>query len=120
MLERDSDGGTGSGQVALGGLPDVEFDIDFTTVPIEKFEISPDPDENSEYSYYTITPDALVINGASSSASFPSIVDTGTTLAYFPSSVAAKINAAYDPPSKFVSSAGVYVSHPVFSSCRTS
>lgn len=104
MLERGKNGG--SGQLALGGLPTIDFDQNFATVPIEKIEISPMPIEKTKFSYYTIIADGLVIGGESSSTSFPAVVDTGTTLAFLPNDLAEEINNAFDPPSKFIESLG--------------
>lgn len=108
VLERGDNGG--SGQLALGGLPTIDFDQDFTTVPSEKFPLSNIPAAQTEYSYYTTTPDGIVINGESKSTNWPAIIDTGTTLAFVPNDIAVLINAAFDPPSKYIESVGYFES----------
>ena len=104
VLERGTGGG--SGTLALGGLPDINIDGDFVTVPLETFEII----QNEKFTYYTITPDGLVIDGESVATTFPGIVDTGTTLFYVPDQYAKAINDAFEPKSQYVQSAGLYVS----------
>lgn len=108
VLERGDNGG--SGQLALGGLPTIDFDQDFTTVPSEKYPLSNIPAAKTDYSYYTTTPDGIVINGESTSTSWPAIIDTGTTLAFVPNDIATAINNAFDPPSKYITSSGYFES----------
>lgn len=108
VLERGANGG--SGQLALGGLPTIDFDQSFTTVPSEKFPLSNVPAAQTEYSYYTTTPDGIVVDGKSTSTKWPAIIDSGTTLAFVPNDIATLINNAFDPPSTFVSSIGYYES----------
>ena len=104
ILER----GSGSSSVTLGGIPSSASGLSYATSPIEKVEISPRLTEKTQYSYYTIIPDGVEVNGQSKSTSFPAIVDTGTTLLYLPTNLAEAINAAYDPPSQYIESEGVY------------
>ena len=108
MLERGANGGIG--QLALGGLPSGFDESDFTTVPSEKFPLSNIPAAKTEYSYYTTTPDGIVIDGDSTNTNWPAIIDTGTTLAFVPNDVAVAINAAYDPPSRYNAAVGYFES----------
>ncbi len=104
VLER----GGGSSSLTLGGVPSSVSGLSYATTPIEKVEISPLLIEKTEYSYYTIYPDGLKLDGESASTTFAAIVDTGTTLLYLPSEYADAVNAAYDPPSVFNKAEGVY------------
>lgn len=106
-LERGANGGTG--QLALGGLPTIDFDHDFTSVPLQIVEFSKNrPVEATKYSYYTIDLDGIVLDGQVQSTDFPIVVDSGTTLVYLPPALAKTINKAFDPPSKFVEAEGVW------------
>ena len=105
-LERGANGG--SGQLALGGLPTIGFNHDFTSTPLEIIEITPHPIEAKKYSYYTIKPEGVVLDGQAKSTKFNAIVDSGTTLVYLPTALAEDINAAFNPPSVYDASAGVF------------
>lgn len=106
-LERGDNGG--SGQLALGGLPNVDFNEDaLVSVPILKPEIN--GQTSNKFIYYAMQPDGVKLDGESAVTTWPAIVDSGTTLAYFPTSVAKAINDAYDPPAKFVDSISMFVS----------
>lgn len=119
--------GDGNSTLAIGGLPPAEpgfEDVEFTSVPIEIMQLNPgqNPKFSTQNSYYTITPDSYVYrnattsgqgnltscgsNGSVPSASeqtlnntFPTIVDSGTSLIYLPQVQVLYINAAFDPPS---------------------
>ncbi|KAK3714966.1 hypothetical protein LTR37_007456 [Vermiconidia calcicola] len=99
-IERSAGGG--GGQVAFGGLPNVDFERNFTSTPLEVISFSRRPIARRKYTYYTITPDALVLEGEAKQTSFPVILDTGTTLAYLPPNIVEAINLAFDPPSLLV------------------
>ena len=105
-LERGANGG--SGQLALGGLPTITFDHDFTSTPLEIIEITPHTIEATKYSYYTIKPSGLGLDGESKSTTFNAIVDSGTTLVYLPTELAEDINAAFDPPSIYIEDEGIF------------
>lgn len=106
-LERGDNGG--SGQLALGGLPDVDFNKDaLVSVPILKPEIN--GQTSNKFIYYAMQPDGIKLDGTSESTSWAAIVDSGTTLAYFPSAIAKAINDAYDPPSQFAEDISMFVS----------
>lgn len=105
-IERGPNGG--GGQVAIGGLPDVEFEHSFASTPLKIIELTPHPIEQTKYSYYTIIPDGFVLDGQSKSTSIPVIVDSGTTLLYLPVRLTEAINAAFDPPAVYVEESGVF------------
>ena len=105
-IERGPNGG--SGQLALGGLPDISFDHKFVSTPLKIIEMTPHPIEQKQYSYYTIIPNSIVLEGEYKNTSLPVIVDTGTTLVYLPERLATEINEAFDPPSVFVKESGVF------------
>ena len=106
-LERGANGGTG--QLALGGLPTIDFNHDFTTVPLQIVDYSPNrPIGATKYTFYTIDLDGIVLDGQVRSTNFPIIVDSGTTLVYLPPSLAKAINKAFNPPSKFIQAEGIW------------
>ena len=115
--------GNGSSSLAIGGLPPAEpgFEsLEFTSVPIEVMQLNPfqNPKYATQKSYYTITPQGFVYRNATSSGSgnwtsptggceveeqtlnttYPTIVDSGTSLIYLPEAQVLYINAAFDPP----------------------
>lgn len=118
-LERSATGG--SGQLALGGLPDVNVtESDFTSTPLQILEVTDIAAEAKNYSYYTIIPDGFILEGHQGSGStfhaidlsqasdFPVVVDSGTTLMYLPPKVAEEVNALFDPPAVYIEEEGIY------------
>ena len=97
----------GSGQrsqVALGGLPTISFDHDFTTVPLDIYEYtSNNPIAAKQYTYYTIEVGGFVLNSKTVGGDLHVVIDTGTTVAYLPAALARTINKAFDPPARLVS-----------------
>ncbi|KAH9834335.1 acid protease [Teratosphaeria destructans] len=66
-LERDSGDGSGNGgQLALGGLPDVDFNQSWTSTPLKIAELTPHAQESTNFSYYTIIPDGFLLIPATS------------------------------------------------------
>ncbi|KAK4544955.1 hypothetical protein LTR36_003860 [Oleoguttula mirabilis] len=117
-IERGSKGG--GGQLALGGLPDIDFNHTFTSTPLKIIELTPHAIEAKNYSYYTIVPDGFLLSGEEDtyygyqefsehpSTTYPVIVDSGTTLVYLPERIADIVNALFDPPSVYIEEEGVY------------
>lgn len=106
VLER----GNGQSQVALGGLPTISYDQDFTTVPLQIVEFSPKlPIGATKYTYYTIDVGGFVVDGTDIGSTIPMVVDTGTTLIYLPTSLADEVNAAFNPPAVYDKTEGVYI-----------
>lgn len=125
--------GNKTSTLALGGLPPAQpgwENLEFTSTPIEITMLTPasNPLFAHEPSYYTIQPDAFTYKNASSASStgnytssnhnssssvtsvnatFPVIVDSGTTLIYVPTALANTINSAFDPPSIYSPEDGV-------------
>jgi len=90
--------GTNGGYIAFGGLPPVKYDDQsWATVPIKKSSIY--QNEAPQYGFYSMTPDAIVYQGAPATQTNDYIVDSGTTLMYVPSDVATAINALFTPAS---------------------
>lgn len=58
------------------------------------------PTSVNPFKFYTIQPEALVLDGSSLSINLHTIVDSGTTLVYLPADITAAINEAFDPPSE--------------------
>lgn len=128
-ISRGIDSGP-SGQLALGGLPDVAHEDDWASTPLQILELTPHNTEQSNYSYYTIIPDGFLLKSNSTSqasfhtwkagyqehrtvsstvtTTFPVIIDTGTTLIYLPVELAEEINAAFDPPAVYIEAEGIY------------
>ena len=98
----------GQSQVAIGGLPTIDFDHDFTSVPLEIYQFDPreGPVAASQYTYYTIELDAFVLGDNDIGSNLHVIVDSGTTLTYLPAAIAKGINGAFDPPAQIVN--GIY------------
>lgn len=113
--------------LAIGGLPPVQFDNTFASTPIQIVTLK-SVNITSRYSFYAITPDGYTYNDTSSTSTkyevgehghpvrtpntsqkFQVIVDSGTTLIYLPKGLADSINAAFDPPASYVRSQGAFV-----------
>lgn len=131
VIERGNDTST----LALGGLPPARpgwANLAFTSTPIEITMLTPasNPLFSTEPSYYTIQPDGFTYKNASTAylsrnytnpnattissspvssinATFPMIVDSGTTLIYVPTAFANTINSAFNPPAKYSPEDGV-------------
>ncbi|KAL1296621.1 hypothetical protein AAFC00_000110 [Neodothiora populina] len=109
--------GNGNSTLALGGLPPAEpgyENLTFTSVDIEIKQLN--PGQNSEYkthnSYYTITPQGFQYRNASlisgilptretMNTTYPTIVDSGTSLIYLPQAQVQYINSAFSTPSVY-------------------
>jgi hypothetical protein len=103
--------GTSAGYIAFGGLPPVNFDkSSFSNASIQMTSISNirKGGKASGYAFYTITPDAMVYQGAPSSNTDAYIVDSGTTLFYMPSAAAQAVNNLFSPAAQLLSNQGGY------------
>ncbi|ETS74397.1 hypothetical protein PFICI_14263 [Pestalotiopsis fici W106-1] len=88
-----------AGLMALGGLvPDTYYEAPFTSVPIVK--------DGGEYTWYNV--DAKIKYGANgtvtdfaTSASFETIVDSGTSPNFIPTAATKALNALFDPPAVY-------------------
>lgn len=73
VLERDP---AGNGFLALGGLPPLDFDPQFTSVPLQVVQFSPDdPIGASNFTYYTIDLDGVGVNSEMTTTYFSVIID---------------------------------------------
>ncbi|KAK5165447.1 uncharacterized protein LTR77_008976 [Saxophila tyrrhenica] len=96
-IERGANGG--GGQIALGGLPTIDFNHSFASTPLEIHSFTPrHPLEKTNFTYYTIQPDGWVVDGESVSTNFRTIVARYATA----------INYTFDPPAECVPSSGVF------------
>lgn len=118
MLERDG----GNSTLTLGGLPPAQpgyEDVSWTTVDIETMELNPasNPEFASQKSYYTIIPDGFEYRNASHvngilteretlNTTYPTIVDSGTSLIYLPQAQVLYINAAFSPSATYDEDSG--------------
>lgn len=124
--------GNGTSTLALGGLPPAEpgyENAEFTSVDIEIMKLNPflNPKYATENSYYTIIPDGFVYRNATTAGSgnwtspvgyekgspeetlnttYPTIVDSGTSLIYLPQAQVLYINAAFDPSTTYDEQSG--------------
>lgn len=114
--------GDGNSTLALGGLPPAEpgfEDLTFTTVDIEIKQLNPgqNPEFKTQNSYYTITPDGFQYRNASNTngilteretlnTTYPTIVDSGTSLIYLPEAQVLYINAAFSPSTTYDEESG--------------
>lgn len=92
------------GYIAFGGLPPVSVDTTaFATAPIQ---VLTSQSGTSGYTFYTITPDAVVFKGSAAKQTSQYIVDSGTTLFYAPTATAKALNSLFSP--KATLSGGTY------------
>ncbi|KAF2663228.1 acid protease [Microthyrium microscopicum] len=100
--------GTGGGYIAFGGLPPVNVTGDWATVPIQQMtssstasDDSDDTDDSNaaqtDYQFYTLTPDSFEYGNAKHTVKDQYIVDSGTTLVYASTATTKAINALFKP-----------------------
>ncbi|TPX07809.1 uncharacterized protein E0L32_010496 [Thyridium curvatum] len=110
-ISRNSTGGL----LGWGGIPDIINGLDSSTygyADIIIANIVGDPHTAWAYSFYTIIPDGFQFGMSTNEDKYPFIIDSGTTVNYLPLILADAINAAFDPPAKYLYSYGAY-----FTSC---
>ncbi|RFU27306.1 hypothetical protein B7463_g9014, partial [Scytalidium lignicola] len=98
-----------AGYLALGGVPPLDFEQNFTSTPILITHI---PQYPIGYDFYTINTQGIYLDGIMVSGSGDDvqyIVDSGTTLAYLPPLITSAINAAFNPPAIFSFWYGIYI-----------
>lgn len=111
-LERD-----GSGQLAIGGTPDVQYVPTFASSPFQLLTTSSDALSKTFYTFYTITTNGFEYQSAQAkwnTASWltyfgnpndPSkvqvVIDVGTTANYLPPTIADAVNALFEPAATY-------------------
>lgn len=114
--------GNGNSTLAIGGLPPAQpgfENLSFTTVDIEVMQLNPflNPEFKTQASYYTITPQGFEYRNASETngvlttrvtlnTTYPTIVDSGTSLIYLPAAQVQYINAAFSVASTYDEDSG--------------
>jgi aspergillopepsin I len=83
--------GDDAGYLAFGGLPPVDFELDFASTKIVGV---PYGTQGKEREFYAIENSGFELNGKTHNSSFRAVVDSGTYTNRFPTAVADKINAA--------------------------
>ena len=118
------DRGNATGQLAIGGIPDVVFSEPIALAP---FQVLTAIDESNsttgQYQFYSIDASfafagsentryseksGLPLARPASDAESVTIVDSGTTLLYAPTKVAYAVNAQFNPPAFFDQSQGAF------------
>jgi hypothetical protein len=98
-----------AGTMALGGLVSPSYYYPpFTSVPIEKLNISSD---STDFSWYITTHELVygLKNGTiASGGTYQSIVDSGTAPNFVPSAAAEEINAQFSPPGTYNETLGYW------------
>ncbi|KAI1506438.1 aspartic peptidase domain-containing protein [Biscogniauxia marginata] len=104
-LDRNSS----TGLVSIGGLPPVDLSASHEAfTPILIADLIQKDITASQPSFYTIVPDGFKYGSASSTAQYPFILDTGTTLIYLPPDLAEAVNAQFQPPATYLWYYGAY------------
>ncbi|KAI9369852.1 aspartic peptidase domain-containing protein [Aspergillus egyptiacus] len=99
-LDPDQESGDG-GYMVLGGLPPVNTQGPWTTVPAEFYEAADLRSRNGTRvrSYWATTVDSITYGSSNTwDSSYQAIVDTGAPLTSVPRSVAEEFNSLFDPP----------------------
>lgn len=127
-LNRETEGE--AGQVALGGLPDVDFKGDFVSTPLIVKSWTSPAMQLTNFTYYTIVPDGYILQAGAAKQYFdsngrlaedntvettgnisnttPVIIDSGSTLMSLPASLAAEVNALFVPPAVYIADEELY------------
>lgn len=118
-LERD-----GSGQLAIGGTPDVPFVPTFASSPFQLLTTSGAALGKTFYTFYTITTNGFEYQSTQSNWNTGSwltyfgnpndpskvqvVIDSGTTANYLPPTIANAVNALFEPPAVYNSGLGYF------------
>ncbi|KAK5160671.1 hypothetical protein LTS14_001683 [Recurvomyces mirabilis] len=100
------------GQLALGGLPPSCHNLTYTSTDLHISDLANRAGASTNFSFYSIIPDGFKAFGdrglMNRRTNYSVIVDSGTTLVYLPPLIASKVNALYDPPSKWIPETASY------------
>ncbi|KAI9663963.1 MAG: hypothetical protein M1821_007454 [Bathelium mastoideum] len=111
------------GYIAFGGLPNISFTQDFTSTPIDIVNLVDEPNDATQYSFYTIVPSGFSFEGAGDvrahrtawhetfsnrESQITTIVDSGTTLVYLPDEIAEAVNALFEPSAVYLEDEGAF------------
>lgn len=118
-LERD-----GTGQLAIGGTPDVQFTPVFASSPIQILTTSGAALGKTFYTFYTITTNGFEYQSAQSNwntgawltyfgnpndpTQVQVLIDSGTTVNYLPQTIADAVNKLFEPAATYNSQTGYY------------
>ncbi|KAI1408187.1 acid protease [Hypoxylon sp. FL1857] len=101
------------GSISVGGMPPVDVSkSSYGQTPILIAEIIHKDDTTWQPSFYTIVPKGFQFGQMTTSAQYPFILDTATTLIYLPPDLAQEVNNLFSPPATYF---GYYDSY--FTSC---
>lgn len=111
-LERD-----GTGQLAIGGTPDVHYEPTFASSPFQLLTTAGVALDETHYTFYTITTNGFQYKGAQDSwgagnwltnfgapndpTQVQVVIDSGTTINYLPYSIANAVNMLFEPAAQF-------------------
>ncbi|KAL6720259.1 hypothetical protein ACLMJK_002180 [Lecanora helva] len=118
-LERD-----GTGQLAVGGTPDVQFVPVFASSPFQMVTTSGTTAGKTQYTFYSITTNGFEYQSAQSNWNVGSwltyfgnpndptkvqvLIDSGTTVNYLPQTIADAVNKLFEPAAAYNSPTGYY------------
>ena len=118
-LERD-----GTGKLAIGGTPDVQYVPVFASSPFQLLTTSGTTSGKTEYTFYSITTNGFEYQSAQSNWNLGSwltyfgnpndpsqvqvLIDSGTTVNYLPTNIANAVNALFEPAATYSSQIGYY------------
>ncbi len=118
-LERD-----GTGQLAIGGTPNVQYVPVFASSPFELITTSGTQAGKTQYTFYSITTAGFEYQSAQSNWNLGSwltyfgnpndpskvqvLIDSGTTVNYLPTNIAAAVNKLFEPAATYSPTTGYY------------
>ncbi|KAI1099284.1 acid protease [Jackrogersella minutella] len=91
------------GSISIGGMPPVDVsESNYDLTPILIVDIIHKSITASQPSFYTIVPKGFQYGHVTTSAEYPFIIDTATSIIYLPPDLADAVNAQFDPPATYV------------------
>ena len=114
----------GTGQLAIGGTPNVQFVPVFASSPFQLITTSGSATGKTQYTYYSITTNGFEYQSAQSNWNVGSwltyfgnpndptkvqvFIDSGTTVNYLPKTIADAVNKLFIPAATYSTSSGYY------------
>ena len=114
----------GTGQLAIGGTPDVKYVPVFASSPFQLLTASGAASGKTQYTFYTITTAGFEYKSAQQNwdvgnwltyfgnpndpTQVQVLIDTGTTVNYLPQKQADAVNALFEPAATYTASNGYY------------
>lgn len=118
-LDRD-----GTGTLAIGGTPDIDYVPVFASSPFQLLTTSGAASGMTQYTFYSITTGGFEYNSAQSNWDLGNwltyfgnpndptqvqvLIDSGTTVNYLPIAITEAVNKLFDPPAVFNQQVGYY------------